>query len=667
MSRIQWTPIVAPDISESAIRAQQAAGQAVQGAFGSFTGLLNDWEGARQRDEMGQLIARQEAFVGQDSALYDAARRNGTLTRGLTYLRPEALAGAVRTFGADLERDYRGDIAFADNRVDRTFTLGERQRGITEREAGIQVALGRERIRAEVAAGRMTEQQAVAETAALAAQAETADQITGAFGAVRDGTQDNRGNTRWDREGVTYADSRVDRTHTLALREAEEQGLALAQKYVNFQGTNEDLMADPAYQAASPRAQALALATLGRGPAVSDAGSVDGGGGSDFAGAGSGGINGNYDQMLVTLESGGNTNARARTSSATGLHQFTTRTWLNTVRSAGFPWAQGKSDQQLLALRSNPEYSTQAERHLRSQNTAALERARLPVNNVNLYAMHHFSPAEATAFARAGGGTRSEQLFSDATIAANPYLRGKTKAEVIANWDRRSGGNGNIVQRVATDLAVGAGVARASDRFGPQARNIAAALSSDASDQEVMASLRVEGSPFANMPEPRIGRILREIQDRHRANGGGRLPRAAAAQVALASMTDYDAGKDGWRNLIGRSSGIGSTGGPFATATHTINWTDVDQQLSRFRNGGAALASDVRNEENRVSVAAAATNGRAQLQALASEIARLEQTAQRNNQPNNPVLLELRRRYANLLRQYGSLATDGTAVIRAGA
>lgn len=63
MSRIQWNPIVAPDIGSEAMRAQQLAGASIKDAFSSFSGVLDQWEGSQQQREMAELIARQERFL----------------------------------------------------------------------------------------------------------------------------------------------------------------------------------------------------------------------------------------------------------------------------------------------------------------------------------------------------------------------------------------------------------------------------------------------------------------------------------------------------------------------------------------------------------------------------------------------------------------------------
>jgi soluble lytic murein transglycosylase-like protein len=62
---------------------------------------------------------------------------------------------------------------------------------------------------------------------------------------------------------------------------------------------------------------------------------------------------------IIGAESGGNPNATNPTSSASGLGQFIDSTWLNTIKTARPDLAEGKSDAELLALKTNPELSRQ--------------------------------------------------------------------------------------------------------------------------------------------------------------------------------------------------------------------------------------------------------------------------------------------------------------------
>lgn len=145
-----------------------------------------------------------------------------------------------------------------------------------------------------------------------------------------------------------------------------------------------------------------------------------------------------YPAFRRALESGGRADARNPESSALGVDQFTAGTWRRVVGRVKPAWAEGLSDAQILAARTDPAKSTEMVAALDAENAAGLAAAGLPVNTHTLYAAHHFGLSSAQRFARAGDSTPIEEIITPAQLAANGYLRGKSKGEVIANWDSRA-------------------------------------------------------------------------------------------------------------------------------------------------------------------------------------------------------------------------------------
>ncbi|THJ32423.1 hypothetical protein E8K88_12040 [Lampropedia aestuarii] len=160
-----------------------------------------------------------------------------------------------------------------------------------------------------------------------------------------------------------------------------------------------------------------------------------------------------YTQYRRTLESGGAADAKNPKSTAYGADQFTRGTWLDTVKKAKPAWAQGLSEQELLAQRGNLERSAEMAEALDRENTALLRKAGQEVNNHTLYAAHHFGGAKGLAFARADGSTTMAEILSERQLEANPYLKGMTKAQAIANWDRRAGVPADAAQAAPTPVA----------------------------------------------------------------------------------------------------------------------------------------------------------------------------------------------------------------------
>ena len=141
-----------------------------------------------------------------------------------------------------------------------------------------------------------------------------------------------------------------------------------------------------------------------------------------------------FDYLMdqAQLESGMRPDARARTSSATGLYQFTNQTWLATVKrhgpAHGLDWASGEISQnrdggfsvadpgmrsRILDLRTYPETAAVMAAEFASDNGAYLE-ARTNGNPeaVDLY-LAHFLGAQG-----AGKFLDAMQALSDAAFAA---------------------------------------------------------------------------------------------------------------------------------------------------------------------------------------------------------------------------------------------------------
>lgn len=145
-----------------------------------------------------------------------------------------------------------------------------------------------------------------------------------------------------------------------------------------------------------------------------------------------------YQSFRRALESGGNATAKNPRSTAYGPDQFTAGTWLRTVEQAAPEWAQGLSKADLLDLRADPAKSAQMARALDAANIEALRRADVPVTYESVYAAHHFGADAAVRIAQAAPDALVADLITPRQLAANQYLKGKTKADMVANWERRA-------------------------------------------------------------------------------------------------------------------------------------------------------------------------------------------------------------------------------------
>lgn len=141
----------------------------------------------------------------------------------------------------------------------------------------------------------------------------------------------------------------------------------------------------------------------------------------------------------IGLESGGRADAKNPRSSATGAGQFIAATWLEMLPRVRPDLVAGKSRDEILALRNGPDIARQMTEAYAVENARGLYESGLPVTPQTVYLAHHFGLGGARAVLRADPNTPIARILPARDIAANPYLRGKTVAEVIANHQRRAG------------------------------------------------------------------------------------------------------------------------------------------------------------------------------------------------------------------------------------
>lgn len=152
---------------------------------------------------------------------------------------------------------------------------------------------------------------------------------------------------------------------------------------------------------------------------------------------------------IIQIESGGNVNAQAATSSAGGLGQFTDSTWLSTVRTYRPDIAAGKSAADILALKTDPTLGREMTARLTEQNAEFLRNKGIAATPGNLYLAHFLGSQGASNVIKADPGASIESVIGADAVRANSFLRGKTASGVI-EWAAGKMGGASGPQEGAT-------------------------------------------------------------------------------------------------------------------------------------------------------------------------------------------------------------------------
>ena len=157
---------------------------------------------------------------------------------------------------------------------------------------------------------------------------------------------------------------------------------------------------------------------------------------------------------IVRVESGGNASAKNPLSSATGLGQFISSTWLRMMRTYRPDLARTLSQADLLALRFDPTISREMVRRLAQEGEAYLQARGHQITSGRLY-LCHFLGMEGAHIALSSPDTATvAAVMGPAVMSANPFLNGKTIAD-LKNWaERKMAGKGVPASKTAPSAPV---------------------------------------------------------------------------------------------------------------------------------------------------------------------------------------------------------------------
>jgi hypothetical protein len=136
---------------------------------------------------------------------------------------------------------------------------------------------------------------------------------------------------------------------------------------------------------------------------------------------------------IISVESGGDPNATNPNSSASGPGQFLDSTWLATIKAHRPDLAQGQSDADLLALKTDPVIAKQMVDAYASDNQGILAKNGLPVTPGTTYLAHFAGPQGAVKVLQADPNAPVGDILGPAVVKANPFLKGMT-AQGLQAW-----------------------------------------------------------------------------------------------------------------------------------------------------------------------------------------------------------------------------------------
>jgi hypothetical protein len=143
--------------------------------------------------------------------------------------------------------------------------------------------------------------------------------------------------------------------------------------------------------------------------------------------------------QIVGVESGGNPYATNPRSSATGAGQFIDSTWLSLIGKYRPDLAEGKSPQDILALRTDPVLSKEMVGNYAKDNAEILTKAGLPTDSGATYLAHFAGPQGAVKVLGADPATPIAAILGQAAVKANPFLANMTAGDLVGWAGKKMG------------------------------------------------------------------------------------------------------------------------------------------------------------------------------------------------------------------------------------
>jgi hypothetical protein len=173
-----------------------------------------------------------------------------------------------------------------------------------------------------------------------------------------------------------------------------------------------------------------------------------------------------YIDRTVGAESGGAANARNPKSSATGAGQFVDATWLRLMKANHSDLTAGKSDAQIIAMKTDPKLSREMVGDYANENAAALTSAGEPINPATLGMAHAVGPANAIQVLGSTPDTPMSSILSPRELKANPQWASMTAGQFATSIAGRYSGMGGTAGGTVASTMGGAQTGGASGGIG---------------------------------------------------------------------------------------------------------------------------------------------------------------------------------------------------------
>lgn len=308
------------------------------------------------------------------------------------------------------------------------------------------------------------------------------------------------------------------------------------------------------------------------------------------------GMNPNIMLTMAAKESGMNPNAKAPTSTATGLYQFLNDTWRDVVKNYGSKYGLTPAN----ANRLNPEHSTLMAAEYLKQNLAPIKQVKGNINATDAYLTHFLGPGGARKFLSANPSAPSS-IMGDGVVKANSSIftdggRVRTVGEVYQVVAKQ-------LKKTADQFGI-SGVIENKFQGSGAIENATANVGSSGVDASAKGEAGLSGvpDPFAVNPSEQKTPATNQVISNNNANnvkppvtntysskGITNTPMTVSNAQSYTSQMDTSVNDTMMKNAVKQSIELGSTNSKqldnIVANTKTIadNTTNANQLLSEIK------------------------------------------------------------------------------------